>query len=84
MGQWQPREAVQKMAEVRGWLAAAAKAGHGLLYLLLIAMPISGWYAASRMGVPVSFLSVELPALAAPVQGHPGLITDLHENAGTA
>lgn len=67
----------------RGWRATAAKAGHGLLYLLLIALPISGWYAASRMGVTVSFLSVELPALTARVPGHPGLIADLHENAGT-
>jgi cytochrome b561 len=70
-------------ADVRGWLAAAAKAGHGLLYLLLIGLPITGWYAASRMGVPVSFLGVELPALTAPVQGRPGLIAELHENAGT-
>ncbi len=67
----------------RGWLVAAAKVGHGLLYLLLIGLPITGWYAASRMGVPVSFLGIELPALTAAVQGRPGLIADLHENAGT-
>ena len=67
----------------RGWLMIAARAGHGFLYLLLIALPISGWYVASRMGVPVSFLGVELPVLAAPVQGNPGLLADLHENAGT-
>jgi cytochrome b561 len=35
------------------------------------------------MGVPVSFLGIELPALTAAVQGRPGLIADLHENAGT-
>lgn len=67
----------------RGWLATAAKAGHGLLYLLMVGLPITGWYAASRMGVPVSFLGIELPALTAAVQGRPGLIADLHENAGT-
>lgn len=55
----------------RGWLATAGKAGHGLLYLLLIGLPITGWYAASRMGVPVSFLGIELPALTAAVQGRP-------------
>ncbi|MGP2490523.1 cytochrome b [Mesorhizobium sp. PUT5] len=66
-----------------GWLATAAKTGHGLLYLLLIGLPITGWYAASRMGVTVSFLGLQLPALTAPVQGPPGLIADLHENAGT-
>jgi len=54
-----------------------------LLYLLLIGLPITGWYAASRMGMPVSFLGVELPAIASKVQGRPGLIAKLHENAGT-
>ncbi len=66
-----------------GWLAIGAKVGHGLLYLLLIALPITGWYAASRMGVAISFLGVQLPAIASKVQGHPGLIAELHENAGT-
>jgi cytochrome b561 len=66
-----------------GWLGAAAKAGHAVLYLLLIALPLTGWYAASRLGVPVSFFGLHLPAIAAQVQGAPGLIADLHENAGT-
>lgn len=62
---------------------AAAKIGHAVLYLFLIALPISGWYAASRLGVSVSFFGVQLPAIAERVQGSPGLIADLHENAGT-
>ena len=66
-----------------GWLAIGARAGHGLLYLLLVALPISGWYAASRLGVSVSFLGLHLPSIAAPVQGRPGLIAELHENGGT-
>jgi cytochrome b561 len=66
-----------------GWLGAAAKAGHAALYLFLIALPLTGWYAASRMGVPVSFFGLYLPAIAEQVQGRPGLIADLHENGGT-
>ncbi len=65
------------------FFGAAAKAGHAVLYLLLIALPLTGWYAASRLGVPVSFFGLHLPAIAAQVQGAPGLIADLHENAGT-
>ena len=65
-----------------GWLMIAAKVGHGLLYLLLIALPISGWYAASRLGVSISFFGLQLPAITSAVQGRPGLIADLHENAG--
>ena len=67
----------------RGWLAIVAKAGHGLLYLLMVGLPITGWYAASRMGVTVTFAGVELPALTVAVPGRPGLIAELHENAGT-
>lgn len=70
-------------ADVQGWLGIAAKAGHTVLYLFLIALPITGWYTASRMGVSVSFFGWPLPGLAAPVQGRPGLIGELHENGGT-
>jgi cytochrome b561 len=64
-------------------LAIAAKIGHAVLYLFLIALPLSGWYAASRLGVPASFFGVQLPAIAERVQGNAGLIADIHENAGT-
>jgi len=39
--------------------------------------------AASRMNVSVSFLGLHLPSIAAPVQGRPGFIAELHENGGT-
>jgi cytochrome b561 len=66
-----------------GWLGATARAGHAMLYLFLIALPLTGWYAASRMGVPVSFFGLHLPAIVEQVQGRPGLIAELHENGGT-
>lgn len=65
------------------WLDRAARIGHGVLYLLLIALPLSGWYAASRLGVEVRILDLTLPAIAAPVQGAPGLVADMHETGGT-
>jgi cytochrome b561 len=61
----------------------AARAGHAVLYLFLVGLPLSGWYAASRMGVTVSFFGIELPGIAAPVEGAPGLIAELHETGGT-
>ena len=70
-------------ASGQGWLTTAAKGGHVVFYLLLIALPMTGWYTASRMGVPVTVFGWGLPALTAPVQGPPGLIAELHENAGT-
>ncbi|CDX53127.1 Cytochrome B561 [Mesorhizobium plurifarium] len=65
------------------WLDLAARVGHTVLYAFLIALPLSGWYAASRLGVPVSFLGIDLPNLTASVQGAPGEIADLHETGGT-
>lgn len=64
-------------------LAIAAAAGHGLLYALLIALPVTGWYAASQMGVGVQFLGLDLPALAAKVPGRAGVAAEFHEVAGS-
>ena len=65
-----------------GWMEVAARTGHWVLYILLIAMPFTGWYAASRLGVTVSLLGIALPSLATPIEGYPGLIAELHENGG--
>jgi cytochrome b561 len=51
----------------------AAAAGHGLLYLLLLAQPISGWMMSSAANYPVTFFGLfEFPALV-------GADHDLHE-----
>src|SRR4051794_26263588 len=65
------------------WLNLAAKVGHTVLYLFLVALPLSGWYAASRLGVQVSFFGIALPSFTAPVQGSPGALAELHETGGT-
>jgi cytochrome b561 len=64
-------------------LAVATGVGHGLLYALLIALPLTGWYVASQMGVQVQFLGLHLPALTAPIQGRPGAVAEFHESAGS-
>jgi cytochrome b561 len=52
----------------------AAAAGHGLLYLLLLAQPISGWMMSAAAGYPVSLFGLfEFPALVS--ENH-----DLHES----
>jgi cytochrome b561 len=65
------------------WLNLAAKIGHAVLYLFMIGLPLTGWYAASRLGVPVSFFGLPLPAIAAFVQGSPVPIAEIHETGGT-
>jgi len=50
-----------------------AAAGHGLLYLLLLAQPISGWMMSSAANYPVTFFGLlQFPALV-------GADHDLHE-----
>ena len=51
----------------------AAAAGHGLLYLLLLAQPLSGWMMSSAANYPVTFFGLfQFPALV-------GANHDLHE-----
>ena len=43
------------------WQHFAATLTHGLLYFLIIALPLSGWLMSSAGGFPVFFLSHLLP-----------------------
>ena len=44
------------------WQQRAAHAVHGLLYALLIAIPLSGWLCSSASGVPTVYLGLwQLP-----------------------
>jgi cytochrome b561 len=56
------------------WQRKAAAAGHGLLYLLILAQPISGWAMSSAANYPVTLFGwFQFPALVA--ENH-----DLHES----
>lgn len=48
------------------WQQLAAHAGHGLLYVLIFAAPLSGWLMSSALGFPVVWFGVlPLPDLIA-------------------
>lgn len=55
---------------------------HGLLYLLMIALPLSGWYLASLAGIDIALGGVHLPALAAPSDRAADALGDIHEVMG--
>lgn len=40
------------------WQQMAAHAGHGLLYVLIFAAPLSGWMTSSALGFPVVWFGV--------------------------
>lgn len=72
-----PRPALPPMPR---WQRIAAHASHGLLYLLLIAIPLSGWVMNSAANFPlVWFGLIELPAIAAPDPGLRALAGEVHE-----
>jgi cytochrome b561 len=63
----------------------AAAAGHGLLYLLILAQPISGWMMSSAANYPVTFFGwFELPALVGASEGMHEFYEEVHEFLFTA
>jgi cytochrome b561 len=51
-------------ASIPRWQRIGAHTGHGLLYLLLIAMPLTGWIFSNYSGYPVVYLGkLPLPDL---------------------
>ncbi|NNM61933.1 MAG: cytochrome b [Steroidobacteraceae bacterium] len=63
-------------------LVLAAKLGHAALYFLLVAVPLTGWYAASRLGVPINLYGLHIPAIAAAVRGRIGPVSEIHQVGG--
>jgi cytochrome b561 len=62
------------------WQQVAAHAVHGVLYLLIAALPLSGWWFNSLRGFPLQwFKQFNLPALAAKDDGLAHLAHDVHE-----
>lgn len=58
----------------------AAKAGHALLYVLMFAMPLSGWAMSSAAGLPVSVFGwFTLPNLVAPDNELKKILRETHE-----
>jgi cytochrome b561 len=62
---WRLSHAVPALpADTPRWERAAARTSHFLLYVLLIAVPLSGWVIASASGIPFSiFWRIPLPEI---------------------
>ncbi|WP_430391320.1 cytochrome b [Dyella sp. 20L07] len=63
------------------WQQLAAHAVHGVLYLLIAALPLSGWWFNSVTGKPLQFFKLfNLPALSAANPDLRHLSHSIHEN----
>lgn len=59
----------------------AASAVHGVLYLLLLVMPVTGWMMSSAAEHPVAFFGLfELPAIVGPDHDLHEALEDVHES----
>ena len=66
-------------ANTSAWERRAAHASHALLYVLMLAMPLTGWIHNSAAGIPFRiFWSLPLPALVAPDKQLAGLAASAH------
>jgi cytochrome b561 len=58
----------------------AAAAGHGLLYLLILAQPLTGWLMSSAAGYPTGFFGLfEFPLIAAENHDAHEFYEEVHE-----
>lgn len=62
------------------WQRKAAAAGHGLLYLLILAQPLSGWIMSSAGNYPVTLFGwFQFPALVGENHDLHELMEEVHE-----
>ncbi len=61
-----------------------AKAMHGVLYLIMIGLPLMGWLSLNAAGKPVPFFGIQLPTLIAENKALAKSLKEFHEIAGKA
>lgn len=62
------------------WQRKAAAAGHGLLYLLILAQPLSGWVLSSSANYPVTMFNwFQFPAIVGENHDLHEAMEDVHE-----
>lgn len=65
------------------WIAKGlSSVMHGILYALMLGMPIAGWLMLSAAGKPIPFFGLELPALIAENEHLADQIKDVHKTVG--
>ncbi|GAC1623136.1 MAG: cytochrome b [Nevskia sp.] len=80
---WRLTHAVPPLpAGMPAWQARAARLGHLGLYLLMLAIPLSGWLYSSASGYPVVYFGIkalQLPDLVAKNKALAGTLKQVHQ-----
>ena len=83
---WRLSHAVPALpADMPAWERFAAHLSHALLYLVMIAMPLTGWVVSSAAGVPFSiYWQIPLPAIVPPDEHTADVAATIHFSLGIA
>ena len=65
------------------WQKISAGAVHGLLYLLMLGLPLAGWLILSASGKPIPFFGLALPPLIGENKALAKTLKEIHETGGT-
>lgn len=69
--------------ELNTWQKIASNGSHGLLYLMMIFMPLLGWLTLSAVGKVIPFYGFSFPALISENKDTAELLKEIHETIGT-
>jgi cytochrome b561 len=76
---WKLTHKAPPMEAMPRWQQIAAAAGHGLMYVLMLAVPISGWAYSNASGYAIVYLGkVPLPNLVAKNKALAAQLVDVH------
>jgi cytochrome b561 len=80
---WRVTHAAPALVPMPRWQRQVALGLHGLLYVLLFAMPISGWFSSNAAGHPVVYFGlIGLPTLVDKDKGLAHSLHGLHHQIG--
>jgi cytochrome b561 len=65
------------------WQVLSARFMHVALYVLMLGMPLFGWFLLSASGKTIPFFGLELPALVAKNKDLADFLKEIHETGGT-
>jgi cytochrome b561 len=82
---WRLTHRAPPLLPMARWQRLAAYAGHAMLYVLLLAVPVSGWCYSNATGYPIVYLGwVPLPDLVGRDKALAAQLVEVHETLAIA